>query len=296
MSIEFVRVDTLSTVFDVWKRILEKHPEVVKQTAKVYANRPHGETADQQVEVLPRERIVWSDDERSFWGQPNEIKAIGARVERRPQDYDSRIDYSGAGRWFNDGDVLDIDKGHERSFVMIDFESEPSKELLELTFKTLKDWRSDWYLLDSGGSFHLIIDKLVSPEILPKYFGQLIMDLARYLQSTKSMLYGHLGKYLIENCNDKRKLRLWIEDVLEKFGHKDEPINSGRLVFPIDMKWIAHVIEAIIDNNHNDGYLRVSSKHGSVPVLIAQQVEEHITIFQSSNASFNRNQPRLLGF
>ena len=166
---EFVQMG--KDVFQVWSEILEKRPEVVRQTAKVYAQRPHGTGDVQCVEVLPIERILWSDSSQSFYGQPSKIKAIGASVELRPTDFDPTIDYSGAGRWFNEGDFLDIDPKHSKSFIFVDLESNPSPELLDLTIKTLEGWNSDWYLLDSGGSFHLIINKLVDSKDLPKYYG-----------------------------------------------------------------------------------------------------------------------------
>jgi len=188
-------VETPITVFEVWKNLLENHPEVVRQTSKVYANHPHGQTADQEITVLPRERIVWSDDALQYYGQPNEIKAIGARVQILPPDFDPRLEYSGAYRFFCDGEALTIDPKNERSFIFFDFESHPSQELLDLTLRSLKRWNMNWYLLDSGGSYHLIIDKLVKPEATPKFYGGLIMDMAENLPTEKSIFYGHIGKY-----------------------------------------------------------------------------------------------------
>jgi hypothetical protein len=188
---------------------------------------------------------------------------------------------------------LEIDQKRSKSFIFVDFESHPGPELLELAIKTLKDWSSDWYLFDSGGSFHLVIDKLVELKDIPKYYGQLIMDMAKNMSPTKSKLYGHVGKYLIENSNDKHKLKLWTSSVLEKFGHIDEGSKNGKLVFPIDMRYIAHVLEGLENGTINEGYLRVSEKHGSVPVLIAQQRDNQIITYEIDDKTFNRLQPRL---
>lgn len=289
-------VRTGKDVFQVWKEILEKRPGIVRQTAKVYAERPHGTGAVQYIEVLPIERILWSDSSQSFYGQHRETKAIGAHVELRPVDFDLTIDYSGAGRWFNEGDFLDIDPKHSKSFIFADFESEPTPELLDLTIKTLDGWNSDWYLFDSGGSFHLVINKLIETKDLPKYYGQLIMDVSKNLSPVKSKLYGHIGKYLIDNADDKHKLKWWIDDVLEKFGHGDKRPDSAKLVFPIDVRYIAHVLDGLINDTVNQGYLRVSEKHGSVPVLIAQQINGQVIIYQPRDDPFNRSQPRLPNF
>jgi len=85
---------------------------------------------------------------------------------------------------------------------------------------------------------------------------------------------------------------LWIDSVYDAFGHADEPLKNGKYIFPIDMRWIAHAVEALIDSNNNEGYLRVSSKYGSVPVLKAQQVDGNVTVFNFSKEPFIR-QPAL---
>lgn len=290
------RVADYSTVFQVWKEIFEKRQDVMRQTAKVYADHPHGQPEDQQVVVLPRERIVWNLDELNFFGQQGEIKAIGAHVEVRPKDFDPEIDYSGAGRWYNDGEPLEINPRSERAYIFVDCESPPTNEMLGLSIKTLRGWNMDWYLLNSGGSFHIIIDKLVSLEALPKYYGQLIMDMARNMSLEKSKLYGHIGKYLFDNFDNKHKLRLWTESIREKIGHIEDPISSGKLVFPLDLKYFIHIIDALIEGRDDEGFLRVSSKHGSVPVLKAQQINGDITIYESEKDPFDQKQFALPGF
>jgi hypothetical protein len=295
MSAETINVNTLLTVFDVWHKILENRPEVVKQNVHIYSNSPHGQPKYSEFTILPIERIRWSNDETSFYGDGTCLKAIGEAVEVRPKDYNPTLDYSGAGRWFNDGESLEINTEHHKSFVMVDFESPPSKELLQLTIDTLKDWNMDWYLLDSGGSFHLVIDKLVDPKDLPKYFGQLIMDMSKNLSYQKAKLYGHIGKYLILNSDNPKNLMKWVESVLETFGHVDEPVSS-KLVFPIDLRYVAHVVKSICNDAIDDGNLRISPKHGSVPVLIAQQVDGKVIVYECQDDPFDRRQPRLPGY
>lgn len=295
MSAETINVNTLPTVFEVWHNIHKHHPEVVKQNVHIYSNSSHGQPKYNEFEALPIERITWSHNETAFYGDPTCLKAIGQAVEIRPKDYDPATDYSGAGRWFNEGENVKIDKDHHKSFLMVDFESPPSKELLALTIKTLANWTSDWYILDSGGSFHLVIDKLVDPKDLPIFFGQLIMDMSQQLSPTKAKLYGHIGKYLILNSDNPDKLNKWADNMLNSFGHVDEPYN-GKLVFPIDMRYIAHVVKSICNDEIDDGNLRVSSKHGSVPVLIAQQTEGKVLIYECQDDPFDRKQPRLPGF
>lgn len=141
-----VRVVTVAetlNVFDVWERIIEKHPEITRFTVKPYIYQPHGFPDISTPIVVPRERIEWGLDADSFYGQPFETKSIGARVEVRPDDYDPQIDYSGAGRWFNEGDFLTINPERSRSFLFVDMESIPGIEMRELCIKTLRDWPYD---------------------------------------------------------------------------------------------------------------------------------------------------------
>ena len=288
MRAETIEVSRPPDVFDTWNKILTERPEVVKQTVKTYNARPHGAPDDQTVVVVPRERIVTVDNELFFFGNGSDVKSIGAFVEVRPDDFDPTLDYSRANRFINEGDILEIRPENQKSFVFVDFESPPSQESLQLILTSLKDWESDWYLLDSGGSFHLVINKLVDPKILPKYYGQLIMDISKNLSWPKSSLYGHIGKYLIENYNNPKKLKAWAASVLEIFGHIDDPSDTNKLVFPIDMRYFAHVVEAISNGTFDESYLRVSSKHGSVPVLIAQQTEGKVLIYKCQDDPFDR--------
>jgi hypothetical protein len=291
-KINTVRPDVCLTVFDVWERILNRHPEIIKQPAVMYSQIPHGQTANEQVEVLPIERIIWDLDsgENGFYGQAGFQKAIGSRVEIGPPDLDPTLCSPEAGYWFNDGEILTIDPRHEKFFIFVDLESKPSNEALGLFKKALKNWGTDWYLLDTGKGFHLIIDRLVSSKDLPKYYGQLIMDVARELGPIKNKLYGHIGKYLIDNHDNNEKLGKWANDILEKFGHIEDSINLGKLVFPIDLRYVAHFIEKIISNQSDLICLRVGEEHGSVPILKALQINNQITIFEYKNDPFNRKQ------
>lgn len=298
MSVEFQQEHIVSpiTVFDVWKEILNKHPEIVRQEAMVYLECQHNQKPNiRQRMILPRERIEWSDNEDDFWGQPKQVKTIGARVGVRPKDFDSQIDYSGAGRWFNEGDILTIEPDSEMSFIFIDFESEPSVETLNLILNTFKEWRQDWYLMDSGGSYHLIIDELIESIAVPYRLGEAIVDLAKNLPPIKSKFYGSIGDFLLKNWYKEEKLKPWVKDIFNYFGHKEDPISEGKYLFPIDMRYIAHVVGGFIEGNYSENNLRVSSKHGSVPIMVAKKTGEIITIFDNSKNSFNRKQMTLPG-
>lgn len=291
-GIATIQPDEYLTVFDVWERILNRHPEIVKQPAVMYTQIPHGGTANEQVEVLPIERIVWDLDsgESGFYGQAGFHKAIGAQVEIGASDLDPTLASPEAGSWFNDGETLTIDPHRERSFVFVDLESEPNNETLGLFIKALKNWETDWYILDTGNGSHLIIDHLTPSRDLPKYYGRLIMDVAMELGPAKSKFYGHLGKYLIDNCHDGKKLGKWARDILEKFGHIEDPASLGKLVFPMDLRYVAHFIEKTISNRPDLICLRVGTKYGSVPVLKALQVDKQIAVLEYKNDPFNRKQ------
>lgn len=294
MAIRTEQVGAHQTVFDVWGKIYKKHPEITKQTAKVYSVRPHGLLADQEVEVLPRERIELSLDERFFWGNPPLVKAIGAIVEVRPEDYDPQLEYSEWGHW-TDGDFLKISPDGRRVIPLVDFESEPTDEFLDICIRTLGAWKEDYYLLDSGGSFHLVIAELFLSTALPACFGRLITDMATEIGSVRSPLLGAIGGYLSKYWWDRERIKGWSREVLEKFGHVEDPVKLGLLTFPIDMRYLAHVLDGMSEGLDDQGFLRVSSKHGSVPVLRAQQVDGEVTVFYCPNDPFDRRQLRLAG-
>jgi len=288
-----------STVFEIWQNIFAVHPEVTKFSAIEFLVHPHGQSTIPEIRVLPREEIDWGNrDTNQFWGRVGDTTtttAIGARVEVRPKDYESGLDYSQTGRYLNNGELLEIKHDREKSFILLDFESRPGQELISLTTAALSRTKENWYLLDSGNSYHLIIDKLVSPLQLIESYGQFIVAVSEQLPPVKGNFYKLIGQYLLDNSCDCRKLNLWINEVLKNFGHLGEPVSSGKLVFPIDMRWVAHVINAIIFDDINDSYLRVSRKHGSVPVLIAMQENGQKTIFASESEVFN-HQPMLTDF
>ena len=57
-GVTIIQLDKPLTVFDVWERILDKPPEIVKQSVVMYSQIDHGQTANDQIEILPKERIV----------------------------------------------------------------------------------------------------------------------------------------------------------------------------------------------------------------------------------------------
>jgi len=291
MAVEFVErnIENPITVFDVWKEILTKHPEIVRQTIKLYVNHPHGQTVDQTIEVLPRERILWSDSESGFYGNDRLTKAIGARVEVLPEDFDPEIDYSWAERWF-DGEHLEISKDRERSLIFVDFESNPTPKTTDMIVNTMSKWNTDWYLLDSGGSYHLVIPILAKLEQLPIYYGGLIRDFSKNLSPPRNQFFSAIGGYLIENFRNRNNLRLWNREIIKMVGHIESAHLSGDYVFPMDLRYIAHVLDALVEDDKNEGYLRVGSKHGSVPVLVDKRVGHFVLNYKYQNSIFERKQ------
>ena len=195
-------------------------------------------------------------------------------------------------RW-HDGDLLKIDAVRKRSFIFIDFESPPTSQALKLIVKSLQNWRSDWYLLDSGGSFHLIIDKLVRPTELPLHYGQLIMDVAFNLPPNRAKFWGHIGLSLIQSAGNSEKISRWKQNTYSGVGHIENSITDGLPVFPIDLKYICHSLNPVANLGlYDEGFLRVSSRHGSVPILKALQDKGQVYIFKYPHDPFGR-QPEL---
>jgi hypothetical protein len=290
-----VQPNEFLTVFDVWKKILNEHPYVVQQSAVAYALIMHGQNPDERLTILPRERIYYELDggERNFYGQPGYIKAIGGRVEIGPPDLDLSLDTPQSTIWYDYGGDLEFNPKFTRSFIFADIESAPTDEALALFIRSLKNWRSDWYILDSGDGFHLIIDQLVPSDDLPKYYGQLIVDVASQLSPAKNVYYSQIGNLLIHNWYGRDGLAKWAKDILENFGHRGDPINSERSVFPLDLRYIAHSIEKLLRDQPDLICLRVGQKHGSVPILKAVQTDGQIVVFNYKDDPFKKRQPSL---
>lgn len=121
------------------------------------------------------------------------------------------------------------------------------------------------------------------------------MDMAWYLPRSKSIFFGHIGKYLMDNWQDVEKIRKWARDIRQTFGHIEEKSQlNGKYCFPMDLRYLAYIFLGFDPDNPtakiDEGYLRVSPKYGSIPVVSAMQIDQRVTTVQYTRDPFERRQ------
>lgn len=121
---------------------------------------------------------------------------------------------------------------------------------------------TDWVLIDSGNSYHLIFDNLVKPENLPWHYGKLI-------NSFLSLDFENGGK-VIETIGDLQtfwqdsdKIREFCDKIFKNICHYDENVPN-KFHFPIDLRWVAHTLLELLNytksRDDSFGFLRITGK------------------------------------
>ncbi|PIZ60772.1 hypothetical protein COY20_00840 [Candidatus Shapirobacteria bacterium CG_4_10_14_0_2_um_filter_40_12] len=200
-------------------------------------------------------------------------------------------------------------------FCLVDFDCAIDHLNARRIINTLSKSRfGNWSLLDSGGSYHLVLDNRGFNA------GQLIQTYAELIQlfSPDSSIVNRnvaelfaqditLGSELIDipfgdtMIRDQEMIRQACYRVLQDFRHPDTP-NDGRPTFFLDIRFIAHAILQILKfyngNTDSFGTLRITAgkNYSSPPVLIARSIEHQVALYKYSQAPFVRLQQRLPGF
>ena len=300
MSIEELRpIESLKAAPEMWDEILRHHPEVRYLFLATYMARPHGISERKSNEVL----LVESLDILSRpWFPKREsiaLSAISSLVGLEPNEKYDMAETKVA--WVNIPGSDDCPyRFVPQSFVLLDLEVSPSGENSKRIVLSLSSLEDDWYLLDSGGSYHLIVDKLVEPQDLPKYWGKIINLFATYTNASNLAGMVGIGNGLIDNFNNRRWLRALARDLKEDFGHIDDS-DFSKDVFLIDLRHLAISINELVDFLETEEvkkgfcFLRTSNhpKYPSPPLLIAQKSGKKVIIYKSENSSFQDRERQL---
>jgi len=305
-NLEKISSEKLLTAPEVISKLLRKHPEIIQIAIGSYpANQKHGDKSLDDREF----RRVWDINRHGLPRYENEITAIGSVVDVCPEKNCKHIpkDHSqlDALLWTEYEADPDYNSpyGFPKSFIFLDIEmKEP--EVLGVTTEVFKNFKEDWYILHSGGGFHVILDKLVNLQDLPKEYGRII---ALFGDKVGSQRLENWGRSLERIGKNWQKVLGWGELVREKIGHIDEPIHEeGKEVHIIDLRHVAHSLKGIYQyrnylkkEDYKPGcyypiwsdpekiggfYLRISPKPGrDYPVLVAQKENGKIQFFQTVN-------------
>lgn len=304
-----------------FSELLSKHPEILQASLVSYFPSPHGGPAhDVYREYRPVSDVKYGlvyGNLATFPHEAREIISIGATVDVCNDD---KCDHSEQihgekelhlwWKW-HDGESTPV--GSQKSFIFIDVESH-AKEALGAAEEVLMKENCDWYILDSGAGFHIVLDKLVDLGDLAKEHGKIILNFGRHLN--KDSLKGW-GNDLVDNAKNEKKLKAWCEDALRYCGHMDEPIlEQGKEVHILDLRYVAHRLQSVMKYQHELNrygdmlnknifspiqeiggfYLRTSVKRQNTlpPFVVTQKVGQNISRFNNSAAEKTQNQQSML--
>jgi hypothetical protein len=298
---------------EVWLDIIQGHPELTRVGYVSYPVQEHGgnDFFHKESRVVIPSRSPEAD---LFPGktllQVNELIAINSVVDTcnsggcsHSKDEHMTFYWNFLEKYY---DGLYPPFEHPQSFIFLDLES-PYEGVPERTISALSELEENIYILASGGGYHGIIDKLVSPENVPYHTGEVLCLLGEEFKSLDLLGY---GKDLMKNGHDLNKLKRWCEDVVDNVGHMGD---SERKSYVVDLRYYSHSMERLIEflnylhdprlkerpdiyESHNYGifYLRISNRPGKYekpPYLVAKRVKGKVGFL--SCEKLNKTQPYL---
>ena len=302
-NLEKISSEKLLTAPEVVDNLLKKHPEIVQISVGEYFLRPHGEKGPEDSRLFISASDISKENFENHPDFSDKMLALSSIVDICPIKGCSHQDWKhftgDAILWqFDHDECFRPPQGYQRSFIFLDIEmKEP--EVLGVISKVLKNFKEDWYVLHSGGGFHVIIDRLVKLEKLPEEYGQIIAMLG---DVTGSLKLKNWGESLEKIKDDWGQILKWGELVREEIGHVGE---REKEVHIIDLRHVAVSLKKVYEyydylkkenykpgygRYHNDPekiggfYLRTSAKPGrNSPLLIAQKENGKIQFFQTVN-------------
>lgn len=312
IKIEVREQERLSTAPKVIHQLLEEHPEIVQLVTTSYPIAPHRQAHGNFYDEFVPTAYLNPDFARGEWHQTiffnREVVAVGSVVDicdktdcrhTSPEHFQQDL-----WLWNQWHEGFYLPWGRQSSFIFLDIERHGGTVLTQI-LNVLRSISSDWYLLDSGGGYHIVIDELVNLAMLPQRYGEIISLFGRELSN--SNLEGW-GDSLLRNADSPNQILLWCRDVKKEIGHLNEPIyQHGHWVFILDLRHIAHSLDGIVGFRNwsarnpvgkgfrrqtvperpGGAYLRISpGRYSSSPVLVAQKESGEITLFVSPSYPF----------
>jgi len=316
-NLEKISSERLLTAPEVIYKLLQKHPEVIQISVATYLNRSHGEESIESYRGYIPVDYENSSLADGKWRRANfkfgEVEAIGSMVDicsREGCDHSPKSHFEDQlYLWQLWHDGVEAPHGFQESFIFLDIEmKEP--EIMERVTEVLQNVPEDWYILHSGDGFHVILDRLIKIEKLPREYGKLIAFFGEKLGNNRLRRWGEDLKRV---ANDSERVLSWGELVREKIGHINEPIyQEGKEVYIIDLRHVAVSLKKVkiyhdwlIENKNRPFiikydpvshigcsrapdkiggfYLRISPKRkdSSPPVLVAQKEVGKIQFFRT---------------
>jgi len=296
-----IEVDSLTPATVIWGRLLKKHPEIISIDIAHYPSQAHGTSDRYWTHTIPA-MVAEQTLTKGLVPNANErledafaiSSLVGVSVSKDP--IDDREGYYAL--WIEGGSKY---PEAYRAFVTLDLETQANDRTLRSILNPLSHIDCNWYLLQSGASYHLILDDLVSPKELINNWAGLI-NLLNPTPSWEESL-GHLnffrrydiGDALRQAGNDVVSLRRLVQELLPEFGHIDQPdkLKQTRLV---DVRWVLHSIGEICDllegRNTSAAFLRISGskRYESPPLLTAEKDNLGLKVYRPKSNVFMSKQ------
>ena len=274
-AIREIKTENIITAPILWGKLFEKH-RVIAATVAHYPFQPHGSSErywDGFYPVIHIENDLQEGRSPRVCFEPvEELFALGSLVGISESFNTNAEKCAYWSLWKDDPEVL---PRHIRAFVTLDLETKASRQTLDTLVFILSWQRVPWYLLESGDSYHLILDKLVEPQELPHYWGALI-NCFTCVTPRMGTYYG-FGDQMRAASEDTVALRRLSSEILENFGHIDGT-DKTKLTHFVDIRWVAHNLEELCDylegkSAKGVGFLRVSrsNKYALPPALVAEK-------------------------
>jgi|GEM_PF-6137189 len=267
---------------DLWAELLyKKHPEITHTILAYYTDKAKSKP---HVEKLRRYSISELATHNHFIDgniptipfsikNPESLCALSSIVGTNQPDTISSITIASQRN-------PDIKLENPKSFIFLDFSCKVNPHNLINIADALKPYPYDWYLLESGNSYHAIIDKLVCIRDLPVLLGDLLQRFSAlsklpFTQKHGNIIAESLMQYGYSNTTLRHNTLPLFNKAFTEFDRINDKENLTDFTF-LDWGYLQHFVHELIlfakGKSAGAGYLRVSGKNSfASPILVAHR-------------------------
>mgnify|MGYP001619174647 CR=1 FL=1 len=275
-----VGLNSLRTADEVWGELYLKWQNGIVAFAE-YTAMPHGYPSENRPGT---EFVLYLDKRRP--DKQGIIFAVSSLVHRT---------WNGAPTVDSQGIPIGEDEmwnyfDRPMAMPIVDFDCPNSPKNRSLVAERLNMLPCNWYLFDSKyggiGSYHLVLDALISPQHLPYHYGKILKTFANLSDVDSEKFLTRVGDWLMNGWNNWTVINWVISEILANVKHWDEPEKSGFTSFP-DPRYLAHSMNELrrfLQHKRTGfGFLRTNSKDGdgNPSLLVAQKTNSQTILYHT---------------
>lgn len=286
------QVEERKTAAHTWVEILSRHPEVAAVVCCAYGPTPHGVKSANDWEAIPTMKLIdYIERNRcplTDYRERNVAWAVSSVADTR--------DWGQLSAW-DDGKITEVRS--PKLFLVADIEYPLSGKMTDWVIDVMSPITPNWYLFNTGGGGHLVLDKLVKPNDLPRHWGKLVelFVIRGMIHAPEQFLR---WAHALQSWTDRPDgLRVIAEELLAHSSHYDDPVSPKR-AFPVDLKYLGHSLDELADLLEGKqtpvANIRVSNlpgKHIDSPALAAKKTGVLVTKYAVRNDTFAGSQLEL---